>query len=171
MSGPFTSPVAQSVPFEPDRDPQYGGNAGPSGILSTNCQDAIEEVKQAALNNDRFILLASYNGNANTGRYLEFFPNIDSNVAPILLTATSKCLSLVIASSAIHTATIGFFNLNVSSTVPVYTASWVAQRRVAFTGSSLSPLFTLPADALLAVRIISNSVNRPHVYFFLNTST
>lgn len=161
--------AAIDTPFEPNRNPGYGGV--PSDIESQNVQDAIEEAKQDALSNDRFLLLCSYNGNANTGRYLEFFPNIDSNIAPILLAAPSKCLSLVIASTAIHTASIGFFDLSVSSVTPVYTASFVAQQRVVFTGSPASPLFTLGTNALFAVRITANSVNRPHVYLSLSAST
>lgn len=142
-----------------------------AGIESDNVFDAIIEAKNDALNNDRFLLLCSYNGNANTGRYLEFFNGIDSNNAPILLTASSKCLSIVIASTAIHTASIGFFNLNVSSVTPVYTASFVAQQRAVFIGTPTLPLFSLPANALLALRITSSSVNRPHVYFSLSAST
>jgi hypothetical protein len=62
---------AFGTPFQPNRTPGYGGV--PSEIESLTVQEAIEEVKQDAINNDRFILLASYNGNANSGRYLEFF--------------------------------------------------------------------------------------------------
>jgi len=43
MPAPFTTPVAQSVPFEADRNPQVNGEAGPSQISSLNVQDAIEE--------------------------------------------------------------------------------------------------------------------------------
>lgn len=160
---------AIDTPFIPNRNPGFGGIA--SDIESIDVQNAIEEVKQDALSNDRFLLLASYNGNANTGRYLEFFPNIDSLVAPILLTAPSKCLSLVIASSAIHTASIGFFDLNISSVTPIYTANFVAQQRAVFTGSPGSPLFVTGTNCLLAIRITANSVNRPHVYFSLSAST
>ena len=71
MSGPFTSPVALSVPFEPNRDPQWNGNAGPSGIQSINVQDAIEEAKADALNADIILLLTHYGGNAIVGRYTE----------------------------------------------------------------------------------------------------
>lgn len=142
-----------------------------AGIESDNTFDAIIEAKNDALNNDRFLLLCAYNGNANTGRYLEFFPGIDSSIAPILLSAPSKCLSLVIASTATHTASIGFFNLTVSSVTPVYTANFVAQQRAVFIGTPDIPLFSLPTNALLAVRITANSVNRPHVYFSLSAST
>lgn len=160
---------ASDTPFEPNRNPGFGGV--PSEISSNNVQDAIEEAKLDALNNDRFILLCSYNGNANVGRYLEFFPNIDSLTAPIFLAASSRCLSLVIASSALHTASIGFFDLNISTVTPIYTASYVNQQRVVFIGSPSSPLFNVSANAQLAVRITANSVNRPHVYFSLSAST
>ena len=45
MAGPFTTPVAESVPFlsEPDRD---------NGFSSKNAQDAIEEALALAVSND-----------------------------------------------------------------------------------------------------------------------
>jgi len=48
MPAPFTTPVAQSVPFEADRNPQVGGEAGPSQISAVNVQDAIEQANLTA---------------------------------------------------------------------------------------------------------------------------
>ena len=60
--------LAVQTPFEPNRNPQWGGSAGPSGIVSIDVQSAIEEVKAQAFANDRFLVLPNYGGNANTGR-------------------------------------------------------------------------------------------------------
>lgn len=67
MAGPFTTPVAESTPFEPERNPDYNGEVGT--IESENVQDAIEEVffnapgKQA-----RFTLILTENGNLQDGQ-------------------------------------------------------------------------------------------------------
>jgi len=154
---------AFQTPFEPNRNG--------SEIESLTVQEAIEEAKQDALNNDRFILLCSYNGNANVGRYLEFFSAIDSSIAPIFLAASAKCLTLVIAATANSNGTIGIFNLSVSSTTPVYSISYGNTARVVRVGSAIAPLFSLPANSQIALRVTSGSANRPHVYFSLSAST
>ena len=154
---------AFATPFEPNRN---GSN-----IESLTVQEAIEEAKKDALNNDRFLLLCSYNGNANAGRYLEFFSGIDSSIAPILLYAPARCLTLVIASTANSNGVVGIFDLNVSSTVPVYTVSYGGTSRVVTIGTPLAPIFNLAGNSLLALRITSGSANRPHVYMSLSAST
>lgn len=169
MPAPFTTPVALSVPFEPNRNPGFGGVA--SDLQSENVQDAIEEAKLDALSNDRFILLASYNGNANVGRYLEIFPGIGSDVVPVDLFAQTNLLTVVFTSSAISTATLGFFDLSVSAVTPVYTISLNNQKSVTDIALPTAPNAVLAATTELALRITAGAVNRPTVYFFLSAST
>lgn len=170
MSGPFATPVAVSVPFEPNRNPGYGGVA--SDIESDNVQDAIEEAKKDALDNDRYILLSYYNGNAKTGRYLEFFPGIDSLRASIFLPVSTRLLTVVGRTSGNNSnATIGFFDLNTSSTVPVFVFDYNGLKQNSYIGTPTSPLATFSQNAQLAIRVISGSVQKPHVYFFLNAAT
>lgn len=169
MPGPFTTPVALSTPFEPNRNPQWGGNPGPSGIQSTNVQDAIEEAKADALANDRFIILPNYGGNANTGRYLEIFPNQASNVSPIFSATGMQILSVVLqTTSASATCNVGIFDLNVSSITPVYTIIMVAQKRVAYVGT---PLALLTTNCLLAIKVTSGSINQPTLQLFFSSTT
>lgn len=168
MPGPFTSPVAQSVPFEPNRNPQYGGNAGPSDIQSTNVQDAIEEAKADALANDRFMLLCSYGGNSNIGRYLEFFAGQASDISPIYLTAQTRLLAVTLQTSAANAnCTLGFFDLNVSNTVPVYSIS-LNGKRIQQNGTTLA---TFAAGALMAVRVTAGSINQPTMQITFSAST
>lgn len=169
MPGPFTSPVALAVPFEPDRDPQWGGNPGPSGIQSINVQDAIEEAKADALANDRYLILAHYGGNASTGRYLECFPQEGSDTSPIYITVVSRLLSVTYQTTAASaTCTIGFFDLNVSSVTPVYSLSLSAAKRVSALGN---PLATFSVNALIAIRVTAGSLNSPTLQFTLSSST
>lgn len=169
MPAPFTTPVALSVPFEPNRNPGYGGV--PSDLESVNVQDAIEEAKLDALSNDRYILLSSYNGNANVGRYLEFFPGIASDVIPIDIPVTTRLLTVVLQSSAVATGTVSFFDLAVSSTVPVFSISLVSSNIAIATAVPSAPNAIIAADANLAIRVTAGSINRPSIYFFLSAAT
>jgi hypothetical protein len=160
---------AIDTPFEPNRNPQWGGNVGPSGIDSIETQSAIEEVYGKALANDRFIILASYGGNANTGRYLDFFSSSSSDVSPLYLSVSANLLSVTYqTSSAQSTCAISFFNLTVSSTVPVYTLSMTNAKRAQATGT---PLASFPAGSNVAIRVTSGSLNTPTLQFTFSAST
>ena len=65
--------TALSTPFDPSG----------SILMSTDTESAIKEVLDAGFDASKAFLLAAYNGNANTGRYLEFFNGISSDDAPI----------------------------------------------------------------------------------------
>lgn len=170
MPAPFTTPVALSVPFEPNRDPHANGQPGSSGLESTDVQNAIEEAKQDSLDNDRYGFLAHYGGNAGAGRYLEFFTQEASDVSPIYVSAAARLRSVTCQTTAANaTCTIGFFDLNVSAVTPVYSFNMTAQKRVAFVGSPNLGLF--PANALIAIKVISGSINTPEIVFFLSSSS
>ena len=161
---------AIDTPFTPNRNPQYNGIAGPSGITSLETQSAIEEAYNLAISNDRFVILAHYGGNANTGRYLEMFPNEGSDGAPLFLAIPSKLLSVTFQTSAASaTATIGFFDLNVSSVTPVYSLALVAAKRVTAIGTAAAPLASFLANAQVAMRVTSGSLNTPTLQFSLNS--
>lgn len=160
---------AIDTPFIPNRNPQWGGNPGPSGIESTDVQSAIEEAFSDAIANDRFVLLTHYGGNASTGRYLEWYPQEPSNVSPITFDTSVRLLSVTCQTTAASaTCTIGIFDLNVSSVTPVYSFSMVAQKRVSYSGS---PLTIILANSLMAVRVTSGSINTPEMQVTLSSST
>jgi hypothetical protein len=169
MPAPFTTPVAQSVPFEANRNPGFGGV--PSDLTSTNVQDAIEEAKNDALSNDRYVILGSYGANANAGRYLEFFAGIDSFEAPIILPVSTKLINFVAAASAVSNGSMAFFDLNVSSTIPVYIINYSGSDSVIGSGTPSSALAVFPPNAKLAIRVTNGSVLKPRIYFFLSSST
>ena len=157
---------AVQTPFQPLRNPGYGGGASP--LVSTETQSAIEESLARAIANDRYSLLFSYNGNANVGRYLEVFPGIDSSVAPILFPIATNVLFLVSATTAAsETCTFGWYNIAPVTPVLLYTTTFTAQKRLIETGAPT--LFSIPAGALLAMKVDSGAINRPHVYFSAST--
>lgn len=170
MPSPFTTPVAVSTPFEPLRNPGFGGLSQP--FTSTNVQDAIEEALDRAISNDRFLVLPNYGGNANVGRYLEFFPGQASGVSPIYLVAAAKILAVTLQTTAANaTCNVGIFDLNVSSVTPIYTIVMTAQKRVAYVGTPVTPLGVTTPGALLALRVTSGSINTPTCQLTFSAAT
>lgn len=167
MPAPFTTPVALSTPFEPNRITA----TFPTGtsIDADNVQDAIEEAKLDALSNDRFTLLTHYGGNANVGRYTEWFPATSSLTSPVYLTAATKLLGVTCQTTAANaTCTIGVFDVNVSTVTPVYTLVMSEQKRVSYVGN---PLASFESGALVALRVTSGAINTPQLQVTFSAST
>lgn len=144
-----SSPIAESIPFDPKV----------SGMISTQTGPAIREAYQRASGTSKGYVFAYYNGNANTGRFLELFPGIDSDIAPLYSSAALEVVEIVAATTAVSaTCTIGFYNL----TTLLYTVTFTATKRIILSGN---PLFSLPAAGDLKIKIDSGSIARPHVYF------
>lgn len=110
MPGPFTSPVAQSVPFEPDRDPQYGGNPGPSGITSEDVQSAIEEAKATAVAKVRFTIVTVHNGTITNNQWLGYSELLPGDLVGIRLPLACKLREI----------SASFNNASVDGTIVLY---------------------------------------------------
>jgi len=154
---------AFGTPFasEPDRS---------NGFTSKDVQLAIEEALALAVANDRFVVFCAYNGNANN-RTLEAFNGIDMVAAPIRTFTATKLLSVVIGATAASTGAIAFYDRNVSTTVPFYTLNYGGAAFAQASAPVLTPLASIPTNALIECRTITASVNKPHVFFFLSSST
>ncbi len=147
------SQVAKSTPFD---------NTG-SGITATDTQAAILEVNNKIINTSKAFTFAQYNGSAGSGRYLEFFAGIDSSVAPIRVIGQLDIISIVARTTAVNaTCTIGFYNRASGSDVLLYTLTFAAQKEAVVTGS---PIFVVPPNGQLAIKIASGSITKPHLYF------
>jgi len=149
------SPVASGIPFDPTG----------SSLLSTETNAAIIEVLNASFNSSKAFLLAQYNGNANTGRYLEFFTGISSNDAPIFVPNPYKGITIVArTTSANATCVVRFADIQTGSPVTLFDLTFTAQKQVIATGTPATPLFTTLANAQLAVFVQSGSITKPHLY-------
>lgn len=146
--------VARGVPFD---------NTGTS-LVSTNVRDAIIEVANSAFNASKAFLLAQYGGNANVGRYLEFFAGIASNEAPILVPNPYKGITIVARATASSTCVIRVADISSGSPVMLYDITFTAQTEVVASGSPSSPLFTTGSNAKLAIFVQSGSISKPHLY-------
>lgn len=154
MGVPQRRPVARAVPFDNSTN----------GFTSFEVQSAIEEARTNSI--DRYILLASYGGNANSGRFLEFFPGIDSDIAPLSLNISQKCILIDAHATASGTAEVGFYD----GATLLYTATFTATSEVVATGSQSSPLFTLSNTANFKIKIISGSLNKPYLTMLFSSS-
>ena len=164
MSGPFTYPVAFSIPFE--NEPERS-----NGFISDNVQEAIEEGLALAISNDVFLALMNYNGNANVGRHLEFYPGINSNDAPLHLSKGSNVISLIArTTAAVATCKIGFFDKSVSVIIPVYEIEFINKKTVILEGSALNPVFDFAAHSDVLVKITEGSINTPHVQMVFSSA-
>lgn len=160
MPGPFTFPVAQATPFEANRDPQYNGNSGPSGITSQNVQDAIEEAKATAPGTiSRYSALSGFDGNATVGRWLEFLTNVASNISGHVIAEPSSIKSLSVAVQSITTCTFTVYKNGIALETLVLSA----QRKT----NKINLNHTLIALDELAIRVTSGSCSKPTFNIFI----
>lgn len=167
MPAPFTTPVSFSVPFESEPERNNGFN-------SKNAQEAIEEALALAISNDRFLVLAQYNGNAGNGRVLEFFEGIDSEDAPIFFDAGTNVISISVATtSGGSSGSFEFFDPinDPGLNTPLYTLSMGGNQRQTDTGTAILPLFSIPVGgALTVVKQGGGSVQKPHMQIVFSSS-
>jgi hypothetical protein len=151
MPGIKKSKVAIEVPFDDTV----------AGLGADEVQTAIENVTALAANSSRGYVLAQYNGNANNGRFLDFFSGISSDDAPLYTDINLKIVTIVAATTGTDaTCTIGFYN----DTTLLHTLTFNNEKRVIENGATV---FTLPADGELKIKIDTGSIIKPHLYFIV----
>lgn len=159
--------TAFQTPFEsePDRS---------NGFSSKDVQTAIEEALALAISNDKFLVLSQYNGNGNTGRLLEFYSGIDSEDAPLVFgTGATNVISIICSTTGNSSnATLGFYNIAVDPNflTPLYTLSMNGLKTKKDIGTALLPLFVIPGNALLAIKVDSSSIQKPHMQMVFSSS-
>ena len=147
------------------------GNTDPGAILygvsANTVQKAIIEVKQDAIDNDRYPFQAQYGGNANVGRYLEISPSLPSYPdAPFVFPENSRVRTVSIGTVGASTVTFGFFRTT-DLVTPVFSLSLVGQSRALFTG--LTQNFF--AGDELVIRVTAGSCGKPFLRVWVNTVT
>ena len=61
--------------------------------------------------------------------------------------------------------------VNIVTNAVLFTLTFAGVKRVNLDGSPTSPLFTIPANTQLGIRVGSGSINRPHIYFYSSAAT
>lgn len=108
-------------------------------------------------------VLASYNGNANTGRYLEIWPGLSSDVDPFVVPNPEALVAIVLGSEASSTGTVGVFRIT-DLVNPIASISLTAQIEV----TNVSLNIPIATNTKLAVRVTSGSINKPRFAFYLS---
>ena len=113
---------------------------------------------------DRYAVLATYNGNANNGRYLEVVPGSASDVSPFYFPEDSYIRTVTIQTQAVTTVSVGFF-ATTDLVTPRLEVTMTSADSAVF---DVSTLFN--ADEELAVRITGGNSNTPAVRFWVQTT-
>lgn len=116
-------------------------------------------------NTDRYNIQATYDGDANTGRYLELFPEINSLEAPFLFPEDGyiRNVTVVCADNPGTGKRIGFFEIG-NLTTPRFEVTLQNQKRQAF---ELSELFQ--KNESMAVKVTHGEIKKPAVRIWVET--
>ena len=123
MSGPFTYPVAEALPFDNETN----------DFVSDNAQDAIEEARDTAPGLARASIIMSYNGTIRDDTWVGYTESIDSYDTPILI--PWNCTLKEITFSNKRTSVDGKLNMylnGTSSSDIVYTMNFSNTRSIIF---------------------------------------
>ena len=162
MAGPFTTPVAESTPFEPERNPDSTGQQ--SNIVSENVQGAIEEAYWTAPGSiARFTIPLLHNGTVDNGTFLGYSQTIPGDDTPIILPRKCQITEFTFSNNRTNADYTLELRKN-SKTAPVFfTVSKVNTRL--FFEQGLSEEF-LPGDQIY-VKYVDNGTNARDVAMIL----
>jgi hypothetical protein len=155
MATGSTTQVAYSTPFDNSTN----------GFIANTTQGAIEELQSLVQESSKAFTFCQYNGNAGTGRHLEFFSGIGSNDAPLRVIGPLTVLTIVARTTGVNaTCTIGFYDDTPITPVLLYTLTFSASKEVVLSVPTPG-LFIVPADGKLRITVTSGSISKPHLYF------
>ena len=161
--------IAETTPFEPNRNPQYGGSPGPSGIVSEETQSAIEEI------NNKITVAASpsFNygrgGNSPAGSWL-INHEVPSNIVGIPIGINNPVLIEIWAGNEnVNTFSLGIYehegdeiNLTLITTVNI-----IAARTQLFSGLSLP----ITKGRQIAVKLATGSAKNVKAFILIKGNT
>ena len=107
-------------------------------------------------------IIASYNGNANVGRYLEIFPGIDSLTGPYYIPTNAYIVAFTFSAIANSTGTCALFKTS-NLVTPLTSLSLTASKNI----STVSLNVALNAGDLICARITSGSINKPYIVWYI----
>lgn len=129
-----------------------------NGFDATKVQPAIEEAKATAVA-ARYCVACGFDGNASSGRWLEFITNVASNVTPMVIPRASILKEISFAVSATSTITATVFKNGVA----LQTVTISAAKKATVTGLSHS----IAALDEISVQVASGSGSRPMLFLFM----
>jgi len=158
---------------DPSQAPGYEAPVGSLGLQKPLSGNGTIWVKYGAADTDwvdistpkdRFLIIANYNGNAGSGKYLEFFGGQSSDTTPFTLTENSYIRTIIVNCTSSSTGTISVYKLP-DLTNPVISISLSSQT---FKRQDYSQLFN--DNDQLALKVSSGSLTKPGVQILLQTA-
>lgn len=144
----------------------YDNSIRGNGFTSKTTQEAIEEAKNTAEGKMRYLASCGFDGNASSGRYLEYNSNVDSNQSGFVLAVASILKELSIAVQSSSTVTFSVYNWNGTTETLLTSISLSSARTGRVTGLSVS----LAALSEIRIKCTSGSCSRPIVFQYFQVS-
>lgn len=160
--------MAKRDEFQQTAAEQFFDNQGDPlcDLLAETTEQAIYELCGRVSDASLALTLFQYNGNANVGRYLEFFSGISSDEAPLYSPQALRITSIVARTTAVSaTCNIGFYDLSTPTPTLLYTLTFSNQKDRVVT--LMPSVFQLPAMGQLAIKIDSGAIQKPHIYLII----
>jgi len=126
-----------------------------NGFAATDVQAAIEEAKATAEGKARWVVLVGFDGNASTGRWLEFLTNVSSNVSGYVLPKPAYMLELAASCESSTTVTFTFYK---QVTTVIETLTLTSTRK-----TTKNVNVSLASLDELSAKITSGSCSKPNV--------
>lgn len=132
-----------------------------SGVTADEVQTALEQIYNLAKNASRGAIGCGFDGNASSGRWLEFFSNNPSNNSPFVVPEPSILRAISASSTANSTCVITVFKNGVSVATLTFTASQAARDKT----------LNIPLTDLdqISIQVTSGSISRPTFFMFVQT--
>jgi hypothetical protein len=134
-----------------------------NGWTATNVQEAIEEARNQAYGKGPYCVSCGFDGNASSGRYLEYQSNVDSNVVGFIVPKVSILTDMSLGVQANSTVTFSVYKWDGTTETLLTTISLAAARKGRVTGLSIS----LAVLDELRVKCTSGSCSRPIMFQLL----
>jgi hypothetical protein len=114
--------------------------------------------------NDRYVVLSTYNGNAGTGKFLEFFPGQGSDTAPFAIPEISYIRVLILTAVADSTGTVSIYKAT-DLVNPIRTISLSNSK---FQKDTLA--MPLNSNDQLIVKVSAGSISKPNLVVYFQNS-
>lgn len=130
-----------------------------NGFTATEVQSAILEARDTAQNKSRYAISVGFDGNASTGRYLEFNSNVNSNLSGYVNANLAWLREITCVCESTSTITFKIAKVGGSD---IGTCTITSARKAITTNLSVS----IASLDELTVRVTSGSCSRPIMWLF-----
>jgi hypothetical protein len=132
-----------------------------AGVTADEVQTALEQIYNLAKNASRGAIGCGFDGNASTGRWLEFFANNPSNDSPFVVPEPGILRAISASSTSNATCVITVFKNGVSVATLSFSAAQAARDKTL--NVSVTDLDEI------SVQVTSGSISRPTFFMFVQT--